>query len=158
LENIAEIKIIRIIRTTTDNHDFRELVKLLDAGLAITDGEDHSFYSQFNSLASIKHVVMAYDGNKAVGCGAMKKYNADTMEIKRMYVLPGNRKRGIATKVLTELELWAVELSYTKCILETGIKQPEAIAFYKKAGYKLIQNFGQYSGVDTSVCFEKVLT
>jgi hypothetical protein len=52
---------ITIIRTTSDNHDFLELVKLLDADLAIRDGEDHSFYSQFNKLDKIKHVVLAYE-------------------------------------------------------------------------------------------------
>jgi putative acetyltransferase len=72
-----------------------------------------------------------------------------------MYTLPGNREKGIATKVLIELEKWANELGYNKCILETGKKQPEAIALYKKNRYKLIPNFGQYAEVENSVCFEK---
>jgi len=148
---------IELKRTSADDHDFTELVKLLDAGLAIVDGEDNLFYSQFNTLVKIKHVVVAYDSNKPAGCGAMKEFDAEIMEIKRMFVMPGNRKKGIATKVLTELELWAVELSYTKCILETGKRQPEAIGLYTKAGYKSIPNFGQYVGVENSVCFEKEL-
>jgi GNAT superfamily N-acetyltransferase len=77
------------------------------------------------------------------------------MEIKRMYTLPECRGKGIATKVLIELEKWANELSYEKCILETGKKQPEAIALYKKNGYKLIPNYGQYAEMENSVCFEK---
>jgi len=74
-----------------------------------------------------------------------------------MYTLPGSRGKGIASQVLAELERWAAELSYEKCLLETGKRQPEAIALYKKRGYRLIPNYGQYAGVENSVCFEKIL-
>jgi GNAT superfamily N-acetyltransferase len=146
---------IRIIRTDSDNPDFIDLVKHLDADLAERDGDDHSFYAQFNKINKIKYVVVAYENSKPVGCGAIKEYAPNTMEIKRMYTLPENRGKGIASKVLTELEIWAAELSYEKCILETGKKQPEAIALYKKNGYKLIPNYGQYVEAENSVCFEK---
>ena len=148
---------ITLIRTNSDNRDFLDLVKFLDADLAIRDGKDHSFYAQFNTLDNIKHVVVAYQDEKALGCGAIKEYMPDTMEIKRMYVSPESRNKGIATSVLAELEHWAKELSYAKCILETGKGQPEAIALYKKNGYTLIPNYGQYAGVDNSVCFQKEL-
>lgn len=148
---------ITFIRTNSDNRDFLDLVKFLDADLAIRDGKDHSFYTQFNTLDNIKHVVVAYQDEKALGCGAIKEYMPDTMEIKRMYVSPESRNKGIATSVLAELEHWAKELSYAKCILETGKGQPEAIALYKKNGYTLIPNYGQYAGVDNSVCFQKEL-
>ena len=148
---------ITLIRTNSDNRDFLDLVKFLDADLAIRDGKDHSFYTQFNTLDNIKHVVVAYQDEKALGCGAIKEYMPDTMEIKRMYVSPESRNKGIATSVLAELEHWGKELSYAKCILETGKGQPEAIALYKKNGYTLIPNYGQYAGVDNSVCFQKEL-
>jgi GNAT superfamily N-acetyltransferase len=74
-----------------------------------------------------------------------------------MFVSPGSRNKGIASKILSELENWASELSYTKCVLETGKRQPEAVGLYKKNGYKLIPNYGQYTGVENSVCFEKEL-
>jgi GNAT superfamily N-acetyltransferase len=79
------------------------------------------------------------------------------MEIKRMYTLPESRGRGIAAKVLSDLENWTKELSFERCILETGKKQPEAIALYKKNGYKLIPNYGQYAEVENSLCFKKEL-
>jgi putative acetyltransferase len=148
---------IKLIRTNSDNKDFRELVKLLEAELEIRDGEDNAFYSQFNNIDKIRHVVLAYEDDKPTGCGAIKEYNANTMEVKRMFVSPGNRKKRIATKILAELENWARELSYTKCILETGKRQPEAIGLYKLNGYKLIPNYDQYVGVENSVCFEKEL-
>jgi len=123
---------IKIIRTNSDNKDFIELVKYLDVDLAERDGKDHPFYAQYNKIDKIKYVVVAYEKDKPVSCGAIKEYSSDTMEIKRMYTLPESRGKGIATKVLDELEKWTTELSYKKCILETGKKQPEAIGLYKK--------------------------
>ncbi|CAN5545340.1 hypothetical protein BH10BAC3_BH10BAC3_39460 [soil metagenome] len=148
---------IEIIRTDSNNKDFVALVKLLDTDLAERDGKDHSFYAQFNKIDLIKHAVVAYENGKPIGCGAIKEYAAKSMEVKRMYTLPECRARGIATKILTALESWAAELLDDKCLLETGKKQPEAIALYKKSGYHIIPNYGQYAGVENSVCFEKTL-
>ena len=148
---------IQIIRTDSDNQDFIDLVKHLDADLAERDGPDHSYYAQFNKIDKIKYVVVAYENNKPIACGAIKEYLPGTMEIKRMYTLPERRGKGAASRVLTELEIWANELLYEKCILETGKKQPEAIALYRKNGYKLIPNYGQYAEIENSVCFEKVV-
>lgn len=147
----------KCIRTTSDNKDFQKLVAALDADLRIRDGEEHGFYAQYNKIDTIKHVVVAYENNEPVGCGAVKKYDSDTMEVKRMYVPPEKRNKGIASVVLKELEQWTAELNYKKCLLETGKKQPEAIALYEKNGYKIVPNFGQYENVANSVCFEKVL-
>ncbi len=146
---------IELIRTNSDNKDFIKLVKYLDADLAVRDGDEHSFYAQFNKIDKIKYVIVAYENDKPNGCGAIKEYSQNAMEIKRMYTSPASRGKGIASKLLAELERWATELSYKKCILETGKKQPEAIALYKKNGYKLIPNYGQYTGVENSLCFEK---
>lgn len=146
---------LQVIRTNAEHPDFIELVKLLDLELAERDGTEHSFYAQFNTISSIKHVVLAYDHDKPLGCGAMKAYEPGTMEIKRMYMLPEARGKGIAAEILTALEVWAKELAITRCILETGHKQPEAIALYKKCGYQLIPNYGQYVAVENSVCFGK---
>ncbi len=148
---------MNIIRTTSKNKDFVALVKLLDADLAIRDGEDHAFYDQFNKIDSIKNTVVCYAENIPVGCGAFKPFEKVSVEIKRMYTLPQQRGKGFASFILNELEAWATELGYTSAVLETGIKQPEAIALYKKNGYKRIENYGQYAGVENSLCFEKKL-
>ena len=147
----------KIIRTNSNNIDFQELVKELDADLKIRDGEEHSFFAQFNKIDLINHVIVAYFNDEAVGCGAMKQYDDDTMEVKRMFVKPISRGNGIATIVLKEVENWAKELNFSKCTLETGIKQPEAIALYQKNNYTQIPNYGQYETVESSVCFEKTL-
>ena len=144
-----------LIRTNSDNSDFRELVVLLDEDLQIRDGDEHSFYAQFNKVDKIRHVVVAYENEKAVGCGAFKEYSASAAEIKRMFVRPENRGRGIAGKILTELETWAKELNFSECILETGIKQPEAFRLYQKSGYEKIPSYGQYLNVENSVCMKK---
>ncbi len=130
---------------------------MLDGELTILDGDDHPFYDQFNQIENIKHVVVAYDGEEAVGCGALKEYSASEMEIKRMYVLPNQRGKGIATSLLSELEIWARELNFEKCILETGLKQQEAINLYRKLGYLQINNYAPYENVQNSLCFQKAL-
>ena len=149
---------VRILRTDSGNPDFVALVKLLDADLAVRDGIDHSFYAQFNKINRLNHVIVAYENEVPVGCGALKEYEPNAMEVKRMYVVPASRGQGIATAVLTALENWATELSYRKCVLETGKKQPEAIALYQSRGYQIISNYGQYKDVENSVCFEKQLS
>ncbi len=146
-----------LIRTNSDNSDFRELVALLDEDLQIRDGVEHSFYAQFNKIGKIRYVVVAYTDEKAVGCGAIKEYEKGVAEIKRMFVRPERRGRGIAKSILSELETWASELNFSECILETGLKQPEAIALYQKSSYETISNYGQYSGVENSVCMKKSL-
>jgi putative acetyltransferase len=148
---------IHCIRVNSEDEQFRSLVRELDADLSTRDGEDHSFYDQFNKIDFIKYAIVALDNEIAVGCGAIKEYSGDTMEVKRMYVLVNRRGQGIASKILKELENWAVELNYKKCILETGKKQPEAIELYTKSGYEVIPNFGQYKNVENSICFEKII-
>ncbi|NOT49494.1 MAG: GNAT family N-acetyltransferase [Acidobacteria bacterium] len=152
----------RLLRVDSADPTFMELVRHLDAELAIRDGSDHAYYAQFNRIESIKYVVVAYDYDKAVACGAIKEFEAGSMpgaiEVKRMYTLPESRGKGIAAEVLAELERWSAELSFDRCVLETGLKQPEAIRLYKKSGYVRIPNYGQYVGMDNSVCFEKKLS
>ena len=157
---VAKIKgpMITLKRTDSGDTDFQDLVSELDKELAVRDGDEHAFYSQFNNLDTIKHVVVAYNGEAPVGCGAIKEYSAGVVEIKRMFVPFNRRGQGIASIVLKELENWAGELKAEKCILETGLKQPEAIRLYKKNGYRPTPNYGQYVGVENSVCFEKDLS
>lgn len=145
------------IRTDSNHPDFVGLVHLLDAYLAQLDGEEHDYYHQFNKIDLLKNVVVIYDQDLAVGCGAIKAIDSERMEVKRMYTLPESRGKGIASSVLSELENWAKELGYKYCVLETGKRMPDAIGLYQKAGYQIIENYGQYIGVENSVCFEKLI-
>jgi putative acetyltransferase len=148
---------ISLIRTDSGNKDFIRLVKDLDAYLAVSDGEEHSFYSQFNKVNLIRHVVVAYQNNFPISCGAIKQYDLKTMEIKRMFTSPENRGKGFAGLIMLELENWAREMNFEKCILETGKRQADAIGLYIKSGYEIIPNYGQYKGIENSVCFKKDL-
>ncbi len=148
---------IQIKRTDCENPDFIALVQQLDADLAIRDGEDHAFYAQFNKIAGFQHTVVAYMDGQPVGCGALRQFDPIRVEVKRMYTLPEARGMGVASAVLQTLETWAGALNYEICMLETGHKQPEAIALYLKKGYVRIPNYDQYKQVENSLCFEKVL-
>lgn len=146
-----------ILRTDTKNNDFIGLVKQLDASLKVSDGDEHDFYDQYNGIDQIKYAIVAYWNEIPVGCGAIKEYDTETVEVKRMFTDTQYRGRKIATQILTNLENWARELGYTRCILETGKKQPDAIQLYRKTNYQFIENYGQYAGVENSVCFGKRL-
>jgi GNAT superfamily N-acetyltransferase len=148
---------LTLYRTDAFDPDFVKLVSLLDQELAERDGDEHSFYQQFNHIDRLGHVVLIKDNGRAIGCGAIKDLDGEAMEVKRMFVLAAQRGRGVAGSVLAELEKWALELGYTSCRLETGKRQPEAIALYKRQGYQRIPNYGQYAEVENSICFEKIL-
>ncbi|MBF7090864.1 GNAT family N-acetyltransferase [Flavobacterium sp. ALJ2] len=148
---------ITLKRTNSEDVDFINLVVLLNQDLKIRDGDDHDFYNQFNHIDTIKHAIVFYEDEIAIGCGAFREKENDTAEIKRMFVHPDYRKRGIASAVLKELEKWAVEVNYKYTILETGINQPEAIALYQKQDYTIIPNYPPYDVMDTSVCMKKTL-
>lgn len=144
-------------RTDSSNINFHQLVNLLDADLAIKDGTEHEFYHQFNKIDSLKNIIVAFENNIAVGCGAFKEYDNNTVEIKRMFTNEKHRNKGIATIIVKELEQWAQQLGYTNAILETGKKQIEAIHLYPKLGYEIIENYGQYKNAANSLCFSKKL-
>lgn len=148
---------ITLVKTDATHPDFRELVTLLDAHLEEKDGDEHPFFAQFNTLDAIKHAIVAYQGEAAVGCGAIKAYSDTVMEVKRMYVKPEVRGQGIASLVLASLEEWANALGYSETILETLKSQKYVVGMYLRNGYKIIPNYGQYQGVESSVCMRKLL-
>lgn len=145
-----------LLRTTSHHQDFQKLTALFDEYLVDIDGDEKDFYAQFNQIY-IDNVILCYENDVAIGCGAFKKSDTQVAEIKRMFVPVEHRGKGIASKILYELEIWAIELGHTSCILETSFKLEIAIALYKKAGFEITENYGQYIGVESSVCMKKVL-
>ena len=107
-----------LLRTNSDNSDFQSLVKLLDEYLAIKDGNEPSFFAQYNKIDKIKYVIVYYDNGIATGCGAFKEYDSKTVEIKRMFVHSDYRNKGIGAITLNELEAWAKELNYFVVVSE----------------------------------------
>ena len=146
---------MKLIRTTTDDPRYRALIRELDRYLAITDGDEHAFYAQYNGSDSIPYALVGEVDGVAVATGALKPFDANTLEVKRMYTAEGYRGRGIAVTMLRELEAWGRDLGYDRLVLETGKRQTAAIRLYEKDGFdRMAENYGQYAGVDNSVCME----
>lgn len=102
--------------------------------------------------------LIAYLDGQPVGCGALRPLpaaGAHVAEIKRMYTSPSARRRGVSRGVLTRLESEAVSLGYRRLQLETGLRQPEAMALYETSGYHRIPNYGMYAASELSACFAK---
>jgi len=146
-----------ILRTDSSNTDFQNLVKSLDATLAEHNGEDDDFFAQFNTIDTIKNCVVAYIDDIPAACGAFKPFSEDTVEIKRMFTNPEFRKKGLGSAIVKELENWAAELNFKKAVLETSLDLKSAISVYEKSGFYRIPNYGQYVGIEQSVCYEKEL-
>ena len=145
---------LEIRRTNSDNSDFYQLTQQLDITLCEIYSTKIEDYEEYNRIADLETVVLAYLDGEPVGSGCFKKFNTDSIEIKRMYVVPEHRKKGIASRILYEMETWAIELNYTYAMLETGNKQPEAIELYQNLGYTITDN---YIKTDHSVCMIKSL-
>lgn len=148
---------IKIKRTDSNDTCFQNLVRQLDGDLKNFYKDEQTTYQEYNKIDKIKHVIVAYEESEPVGCGAIKEYSENTMEVKRMFVPPTKRGKGIASIILNELESWSNELNCKTCILETLKTKSDAIRLYEKNGYKIIPNFGQYENLENSVCFEKML-
>ena len=148
---------ITLKRSDSTSEDFQILIKELDNVLWSRYSDVQKLYDGFNKVDSIKSVVVAYINNEPVGCGCFKKLGNDTVELKRMFVSEQKRGRGIATLILKELELWAGELNFSYMVLETGVRLTEAMALYKKHQYIITENYGQYIGMENSVCMSKNL-
>ena len=148
---------ITLARTTSQNKDFQELIRLLDEGLWERYGEIQGPYVALNKVENNQTVIVAYVEGIAQGCGCFKQLQHSVVEIKRMFVREEARGKGIASALLKELESWAIELGNTIAILETGTKQIEAIGMYKKSGYSQMDNYEPYIGMPYSVCFQKDL-
>ncbi len=149
---------MQILRTNSDHPVFQLLAAELELDLKIRDGEEHAWYANLNKVDRLDQVVLVLTDGEPAGCGAIRYYSNDSMEIKRMYVRSAYRGTGTASVILNDLEVWAASLGAQNCVLETGLNQPEAIAFYTKNKYRPIPKFGPYKASDNSVCFEKSLS
>lgn len=144
-------------RTAKDDPRFLALVSLLDEDLSGRYDDGNAFYAPFNTLQKITAAVVAVENGEALGCGAFKPFGENGVEIKRVFVKPSCRGRGIARRVMEELEKWAAEMGCVRAVLETGINQREAVSLYESIGYRRRENFEPYEGLEESICYEKAL-
>ena len=148
---------ISLIRTTSDNEDFRMLISELDRTLLEQYKDRQAIYDRYNIIENNRNVIVAYYKEIAAGCGCFKKFNDQSVEIKRMFVKPEYRGKKIGALILEALENWARELNVFSTVLETGIKQHEAIHLYRKSGYIVVENYGPYKNMTESICMHKQL-
>jgi GNAT superfamily N-acetyltransferase len=147
---------VALRRTTSRDPAFVELTRRLDRELRDRYGELQDIYAAHNEVDSETALVAELDG-EPVGCACFKRFDATTVELKRMFVAPERRWHGIGRAMVREIEAWAAELGSDAIVLETGVRQPEAIELYESCGFTLVDNFAPYVGLDTSVCFRKPL-
>lgn len=149
---------MKLKRTDSNDKDFHSLVEKLNKDLLDRYGDLQVFYNQFNKIDNIPNVVIAYADGKPVGCGCFKRFDENSVEVKRMFVDVDQRGKGVGAAILLELEKWAAELGNKAVVLEMGNQQPEAAMLYKKQGFTIIPNYGQYIGMEeTSICMKKLL-
>jgi GNAT superfamily N-acetyltransferase len=147
-----------LFKKVAHNHpDFHLLIEELNKEFWVRYPDTQQNFEPFNKVDNTCRVIIAYADKLPVGSGCYRPKNTGTIEIKRMYVKPSFRNAGIAGKILQKLESLAASEGYERSILETGIKQPEAIRAYQKNGYHIIPNFPPYENVSESICMEKLL-
>jgi putative acetyltransferase len=145
----------KIIQRNWDHPDFRELISLLDGEFRERYGAVQDEYDRHNTTGPATTILVAYEDEKAVGCGAFRVFDEKTVEIKRMFVRKEYRGKGISKLILNRLEEIAADMGYSTAVLETGIKQQEAIALYKKSGYTQTEKYGPYANLEFSICMSK---
>nr|MBP7471433.1 GNAT family N-acetyltransferase [Prevotella sp.] len=146
------------IEYTNGNDDrFVELCHQLDLYLTeiIGSNKQETQYAQYNTLADIHNVVLIIEDNQVIGCGAIKQYDTHTMEMKRVFVKGEHRHHGYGHVIIESLEKLAKDKDFDKLILETGVPLIHAQKMYASCGFKPMDNYGQYEGVDSSVCMYK---
>ena len=146
-----------LLRTGNTHGDFILLTSQLDAELNDRYGDGQKKYDAHNKIDPIDTAVIGYDQDRPIACGCFKAVDGHSVEIKRMFVEPEYRGKGLAEFLLRDLEKWARELGYKRAVLETGKGQPEAIGLYGKCGYVIIEDYGPYKDLTHSVCMAKVL-
>lgn len=143
-----------------DSADARRLIAALDAHLAGRYPVEQRFGPNLKPAQvapGLGTFVIARVEGRAIGCGAVRLLDPTTVEVKRMYVEPEQRGRGVAKEILQHLEDAGRGLGAERAVLETGIHQDEAIGLYRRAGYVEVDCWGEYSTSPTSVCYEKRL-
>ncbi|WP_320054562.1 GNAT family N-acetyltransferase [uncultured Acetobacteroides sp.] len=149
---------LRNTRTNSNDPTFRMLEAELEAELSQRDDSIQQRCDRYDTPQSyIDTVIVAYDGDTPVGFGCFKPFDDSTAEIKRMYVRKDYRRKGVASIILMELELWAGQHDFIKLILQTSTKQPEAMQLYAKFGYKQIASYGMYANIASSVGMQKLI-
>lgn len=147
------------VRTDGKNEDFIENCRLLDMDLDRRVGKQikREKYEKFNQLDEIREAIVVYDHGRAVGGGAIRRYDDENVELKRVFVHNEYQGQGIGSRLVSLLIEWAAELGYRRMILETGELLAESCAVYRKLGFTVIPNYGPYADMPESLCMAKTI-
>ncbi len=147
------------VRTDGKNEDFIDNCRLLDIDLDRRVGRQikREKYEKFNQLDEIREAIVVYDHGRAVGGGAIRRYDDENVELKRVFVHNEYQGQGIGSRLVSLLIEWAAELGYVRMILETGELLAESCAVYKKLGFAVIPNYGPYADMPESLCMAKTI-
>lgn len=147
-------------RTNGRDKDFVENCRLLDMDLDRRVGKEiqRDKYNKYNQLDEIQEAIVVYADKESVGGGALRKYNDEAVELKRIFVHTEYQGQGIGTNLVAMLIEWAEELGYKRIILETGELLAESCAVYRKLGFEAIPNYGPYVDMQESLCMAKLLS
>ena len=156
------MRLLAVRRESIESRDAHVLIMALNAELSHRypePGANH-FHLDIEEVLPGRgaFVIARAEQRVPIGCGAIRRMDSTTAEIKRMYVVPQRRGMGAGKAILEKLEQVAHELAVTRIVLETGERQPEAIALYEHRGFVKIPPFGEYTDSPLSVCMEKTLT
>ncbi len=141
--------------TNEKDERFIELVKELDNEYFQIHGDIVRKYDEYNDLDDPHIVILALNWGKPIACASFRLFDKDTIEIKRVYVKRRYRRKGIAYKLVKQLEKLAIEENFRYSVIETGKDNTAAISLYKKMGYETIDNFGFFEGDDLCICMKK---
>lgn len=147
------------VRTDGKNEDFIENCRLLDMDLDRRVGRQikREKYEKFNQLDEIREAIVVFDHGRAVGGGAIRRYDDENVELKRVFVQNEYQGQGIGSRLVSLLIEWAAQLGYRRMILETGELLAESCAVYKKLGFEVIPNYGPYADMPESLCMAKTI-
>ena len=145
----------QLIRTDIHHPNFQEMVQLLDAELRSMYGDQQDDFDPHNKLKEDTRVLVIKSNDQTIGCGAFRPMDDNVAEVKRMFVHPEHRGKGLSKLILNELESWIKEQQYTYIKLETGSKNIAALSLYPATGYEPIEPFGPYQDLPDSFCFGK---
>jgi len=152
---------LTVRRESIESRDAHVLIMALNAELAHRYPEPGATHFRLDPTEVLPgrgaFVIARTELRLPVGCGAIRRMDEVTAEIKRMYVIPKNRGAGAGRAILEKLEQVALELGVTRIVLETGERQPEALALYQHCGFEKIPLFGEYADSPLSVCMAKAL-
>jgi GNAT superfamily N-acetyltransferase len=156
-ELVTDAPVLRIEAVAYDHPDAVRLIAEVQQEYVVRyGGEDRTPVDPSEFTPPRGLFLVGYLGEEPVACGGWRSHGADA-ELKRMFVAPAARRGGLGRALLAELERTAAAAGHDRMILETGSRQPEAVALYRSAGYRDIPAFGYYAGASLSIHLGKVL-